>query len=65
MFDNFFLKIKREELYFIQALQTALHIVNMAFQAKDVTDVHKFNAWGYNWATLFVGDINRGHGPPG
>jgi hypothetical protein len=22
-------------------------------------------AWGYNWATLFLGDINTGSGPPG
>jgi hypothetical protein len=60
MFGNFFVKIKREKLYFIPALQTALHIVNMALQAKDLTDVHKCNAWGYKWATLFVGDINTG-----
>jgi hypothetical protein len=23
------------------------------------------SAWGYNWATLFLGDINGGPDPPG
>jgi hypothetical protein len=23
------------------------------------------DAWGYNWATLFLEDINKGPGPPG
>jgi hypothetical protein len=23
------------------------------------------SAWGYDWATLFLGDINTGRGPPG
>jgi hypothetical protein len=36
-------------------------ISNLAFNLKHIQD--KSSAWGYNWATLFLGNLNTGTWP--
>jgi hypothetical protein len=51
------------QLRFDVGVEEGLNTSTVAFRVVG-GDKEETSGWGYNWATLFLGDINRGPGPP-